>query len=104
MVKSLSLHCNTKLHCITVTNMLKLYFFKKIKTRKLRFKIMNAAGEQGISLSKLSKVKADFFADTSDCDFCHTNGFFGVYFSGLAFIAKTFVMQSQFQGEEMNRG
>lgn len=66
--------------------------------------MMNVAGDQGISLSKLSKVKADFSADRSDYDFCHTNGFFGVYFSGLAFIAKPFVMQCLFQGETMNRG
>jgi len=65
---------------------------------------MNVAGEQGISLSNSSEVKADFFADRSDYDFCHTNGFFGVYFSGLAFIAKPFVTQSQFQRKEMNRG
>jgi len=30
--------------------------------------------------------------------------FVGVCFAGLAYIAKTFVMQSQFQGKQMNRG
>lgn len=66
--------------------------------------MMIVSGKQGISLSKLSEVRDYFFARRSDYDFCHTNGFFGVYFSGLVFIVKPFVMQSLFQGEVMNRG
>lgn len=86
-----------------VTNLLSFWRKCGFKTRKFGFKMINVVGEQGISSSKLSRVKVAFFANKSDYHFCHTNGFFGVYFSGLAFIVKSFVMQPQIQEKQMNR-